>query len=168
MEDSRETQPQEGFEPEDSEREAFQALDEITFQPEAELESGGNLEGAEAIEAAFVELLDPNVEDLGFSSVPHEVEEDEEYRILVKFPWIGEGDADDQETAWAQVATFMTDGDGAWYLPEVEDEVVADTDDQALRSDDLQPATTDDQAPRSDDIQPAAPDDGGDEGEERD
>lgn len=44
-------------------------------------------------------------------------------RIKVKFPWMGE--AKDKESNWARIATFMAGKErGAYFLPEVEDEVL--------------------------------------------
>jgi uncharacterized protein involved in type VI secretion and phage assembly len=42
-------------------------------------------------------------------------------RVKVKFPWLSDSD----ESAWARLATFMAGKErGAFYLPEVDDEVV--------------------------------------------
>jgi uncharacterized protein involved in type VI secretion and phage assembly len=42
-------------------------------------------------------------------------------RVKLKFPWL----SDDQESFWARVATPMAGGErGAWFLPEVDDEVL--------------------------------------------
>lgn len=42
-------------------------------------------------------------------------------RVKIKFPWSGEGD----ETQWARVVTFMAGKEmGAFFLPEVGDEVI--------------------------------------------
>ncbi|MSQ82216.1 MAG: phage tail protein [Myxococcales bacterium] len=58
---------------------------------------------------------------------------DGHYRVKVKFPWVLESDAkytdakDDEDfrTTWCRIATFMAGKDrGAFWLPEVDDEVL--------------------------------------------
>jgi uncharacterized protein involved in type VI secretion and phage assembly len=51
---------------------------------------------------------------------------DGKYRVKVRFPWLPNGGASNsEESAWCRIATFMAGGGrGAFFLPEVDDEVL--------------------------------------------
>jgi len=47
-----------------------------------------------------------------------------EARIKVQFPWLQQGQ-EEQDSAWAPIATLMTGGDrGSYFMPEIDDEVL--------------------------------------------
>lgn len=147
MEEMRETQPEgESFSDQHAQGE-FQELDDLTIRPENVIERKGEVELAEGVEKAFVNLMDHSMGNLEAISVGEEEEEEEgekeeeegEYRIRVKIPWISDGDENDMETSWARVATLTTDEQGVWYLPEITDTVMLDSNEETLPPVDIKP-----------------------------
>ncbi len=147
MEEMRETQPEGELLSDQIEQGELLELDDLTIQPESVIELKGEVEVAEEIENAFVNLMDQAMEKLESISVGEEEEEEEgekeeeegEYRIRVKIPWISDGDEDDMETSWARVATLTTDDQGAWYIPEIKDTVMMDSNEEIPPSAEIQP-----------------------------
>ena len=47
-----------------------------------------------------------------------------DYRVRVRYPWLPDGDTD--QSFWARISTFFAspNGVGAWWLPEINDEVI--------------------------------------------
>ncbi len=61
------------------------------------------------------------IEGIVLGIVTNNQDEQKLGRVKIKFPWLGEGD----ETHWARVSTFMAGKEmGAFFLPEVGDEVI--------------------------------------------
>jgi hypothetical protein len=139
MEEMRETQPEEDSLSGQSEQGEFQELDEATTQPEALIERKGNLEVAEGVEKAFVKLMDQTMENLESISLRKEEEEDGEYKVKVKFPWLLDGDEDDIEGVWARVSTLTKDERGTYFMPEISDSVAMDSDQEIPHPEDIQP-----------------------------
>ncbi len=84
------------------------------------LKSGG-------VDLALFDLLgntessERRIEGIVLGVVTNNQDEENLGRVKVKFPWIGEG----EESYWARVATFMAGKErGAYFLPEVGDEVI--------------------------------------------
>ena len=64
---------------------------------------------------------DNKIEGIVLGIVTNNQDELKQGRVKIKFPWLGEGD----ETYWARIATFMAGNEmGAFFLPEVGDEVI--------------------------------------------
>ena len=57
--------------------------------------------------------------------VTNNVDDSGGYRVKVRFPWLPNGGSDGEESYWCRIATFMAGPDrGAFWLPEVNDEVL--------------------------------------------
>jgi uncharacterized protein involved in type VI secretion and phage assembly len=57
--------------------------------------------------------------------VTNNVDDSGGYRVKVRFPWLPNGGSDGEESYWCRISTFMAGPDrGAFWLPEVNDEVL--------------------------------------------
>jgi uncharacterized protein involved in type VI secretion and phage assembly len=57
--------------------------------------------------------------------VTNNVDDQGGYRVKVRFPWLPNGGSDGEESYWCRISTFMAGPDrGAFWLPEVNDEVL--------------------------------------------
>ncbi len=95
-------------------------LEAATTEPETVVERSVEYSEAEAIEAAFVDLVEP---------VSEASSEEGEYRVKTKIPWIHDTTDPDDEEALDDIAS-STEADsqrGSYTLPEVGDEAVLDS-----------------------------------------
>ncbi len=61
------------------------------------------------------------IEGIALGIVTNNQDDQQQGRVKIKFPWLGEGD----ESYWARVSTIMAGNEmGAFFLPEVGDEVI--------------------------------------------
>lgn len=139
MEETNETRPEDKLASESSEEGESRKLDEVTLQPETMIEKEGNIEVAEGIETNFVDLMDRMTENLQAISTKEVEEEDGDYKVKVKFPWLSDEGEDEWGTDWMRVGSLMTDGQGSWFLPEISDSVAMDSDQEIPHPKDIQP-----------------------------
>src|ERR1700755_1792849 len=53
------------------------------------------------------------------------VNEQGDYRVKVRYPWLPNGGQDGEESYWCRIVSYMAGKDrGVFWLPEVEDEVL--------------------------------------------